>query len=365
VPKRQQVRSALIMIADTKLNPFGRLSKSISSFLASVGRLFGTRRIKADFLYLEVTHLCNLRCIACYTGAGEEKHDALTLDEQKSVVRQAKDLGARIVSLSGSGEPLLHRHLFELIDYIRQLGMDVVVFTNGTVIDKETAAFLVSRSVFVYFKLYSLDRDVFDRMVGRKDAYQWVDYSYWHDGTRRTLRIPSGLKCLLDARKTPDDSGLVRIESLITRLNAETLPQVARFCKACGLGLYLETPVFKGRAIENYAEIALNEGGYRELYERLEQILGCEYMQQIRDCRCPVEKNPVVLTNGDVGFCSSRQARVGNVRNSPLKRLYAKARKLKRREDRLIAGQWQQSKFFRTCRARQYYQAMHNLPCDY
>ena len=106
---------------------------------------------KVRMLYLEVTHHCNARCITCYTKAGQEKKDVLTLDEKKSVVRQAKELGARTVSLSGSGEPLLYPHLFDLIGFIRQLDMQVVMFTNGTVLNEETAFALRAES------LHSLD----------------------------------------------------------------------------------------------------------------------------------------------------------------------------------------------------------------
>jgi len=132
---------------------------------------------KVRMLYLEVTHRCNARCITCYTKAGKEKEDVLTLDEKKSVVRQAKELGARVISLSGSGEPLLYPHLFDLIDFIRQLDMLVVIFTNGTVLDEKTAEFLIRKGVITYFKLFSLDPDIFDRMIGKERAYNWVPYS--------------------------------------------------------------------------------------------------------------------------------------------------------------------------------------------
>ena len=322
-------------------------------------------KVKPRFLYLEVTHRCNLECIACYTGAGREKVDSLNLAEQKSVVRQAKEMGVKTVSLSGSGEPLLYNDLFELIDYIRKLEMAAVVFTNGTLIDERAAEFLMSRSVFTYFKLYSLDPVVFDRMVGRKNAYKWVDYTCRYDGVPRTLKIPSGLKCLLDARKAAENPNLIRIEVLTTRINSPTVPDVARFCRELGIGFYLETPVFTGRAIENYDQVALSSAEYEDLHNRLAEVLGKERLDAARNSPCPVEKNPVVWTNGRIAFCSSRPATIGNVRDVPLKKLFVRAKKLKRKQDRLIAKDAKNSKYFRTCPARQYYQAMHDLPCDY
>ncbi len=92
--------------------------RDLTTRLLQTGRAL-TRRILSPFhrppkvrmLYLEVTHRCNARCIACYTKAGKEKPDVLTLEEKKSVIFQARALGAKTVSLSGSGEPLLYERV--------------------------------------------------------------------------------------------------------------------------------------------------------------------------------------------------------------------------------------------------------------
>ena len=332
------------------------------------GRLAGrARRLlrgeeSAEFLYLEVTHRCNLRCICCYTGAGGEKPDALTLAEQKAVVRQAHRMGARTVSLSGSGEPLLYGHLRELIDYINWLGMRVIIFTNGTTLDRETADWLISRRVGTCFKLYSLEPAVYDRMAGMVNACEWVG----HDcGDAGSFRIPAGLKHLLDAAQKAGEKNLVGIEAVTTRLNRGSLAEVAGFSMASGVIFYLETPIFTGRAIENYEELALSGDEYRRLRKDLEGILGKEYFENHLGQRCPVERNPAVWTNGEIGFCSGRPANVGNVRETPLKKLFAMARKEKQKQDASIATAGLNGKCFRSCATKRYYEAKHGLRCDY
>lgn len=335
--------------------------KPITEIWNKFGRLLG----KVEMLYLEVTHNCDLRCIGCYTKAGKEKKDVLTLEEKKSVVRQAKKMGARFVSLSGSGEPLLYDDIFILIDYIKQLQMGVTIFTNGTFLNKEVADFLVSRSVQVYFKLYSLNPNIFNRMVGAKDAYKWVDYSYKYNGKFKISKIPSGLKYLLDLQKTNGHHNIVKVETLITRMNFSALLEVARFCKEVNLPLFLETPVFNGRAVNNYKNIILSSDEYRNLYYGLERILGKRYLKSLRHYSCSVERNPVVWTNGELGFCSSREACIGNVRNAPLKTLFSKAKRMKRQEDHLISKRRVNSKYFCTCNSRQYHEAKYGIPCNY
>lgn len=338
--------------------------RGLSHFADLADRLF-RKKVKARFLYLEVTHRCNLRCISCYTGAGHEKGDTLTLEHRKSVVRQAKAMGVRTVSLSGSGEPLLYPDLFALIDYIRSLDMAVVVFTNGTGIDAQTAEFLLSRQVITYVKLFSFDPMVVDHLVGRTNAYRWVDYNYLYKGEAKSVKIPEGIKCLLEAWQDCGQPDLVKFEALITKLNSATLPQVARFCHELGVGFYLETPVFTGRALEYYDELVLDSQGYQVLYERLVAIQGQEPLEAARTGSCPVEKNPAVWTNGDIGFCSCRSARVGNVRDGSLRRLYRQAKRLKRKEDRSLPEIAEAGRFFRRCWARKLYETRHRLPCDY
>lgn len=322
------------------------------------------RQVKAKFLYLEITHRCNLACISCYTGAGREKDDVLTLAEQKSVIRQGRAMGVRSVSLSGSGEPLMCRHVFELLDYVVDLGMSAVIFTNGTLIDEATAGRLMSRNVFTFFKLYSLEPDVFDGMVGRRNTYEWTEHRYKVQGEERVRMVPAGLKALLEAQRSVGRSDLVKAETLVTKMNIGGVPAIARFCRDCDIGFFMETPVFKGRAIENYDRVAVSAEGYAKLYEALAAIFGKDYMLELKNTGCLVERNPVVWTDGRIGFCSSRAADVGNVRDEPLKSLFLKARRMKHKEERMIKTR-AEGRYFRTCPSRQLCEIRHGLPCDY
>lgn len=240
-------------------------------------RLFG----RIDLLYLDVTHACNLRCITCPTDAGVPKQGELTLEEKKWVITQAKKMGARAVPLCGSGEPLLYKDILPLIDYITKLDMATVIFTNGICVTPETAEFPITRNVEVFFKLWSFETAVVDRMVGVENAYEWADFSYTHNGISRSVRIPYGLKCLLDSAKKHDRRNLVKIELLITKINYTSVVEVVRFCKEMHLGLWLETVLLSGRAVENYSDITLDSARYHALYCQLLKIVGAKYMQTV------------------------------------------------------------------------------------
>lgn len=84
----------------------------------------------------ELTYRCNLRCRHCYVDdpGGSE----LSTSEVKGVLDQLADAGSLFLTLSG-GEVLLREDWFEICQYARQKNFALRLFTNGTLIDRETA----------------------------------------------------------------------------------------------------------------------------------------------------------------------------------------------------------------------------------
>src|SRR5687767_11671695 len=86
-----------------------------------------------------LTRTCNLKCVHCYTDSAAVKYpDELSTDECKAVLKDLAEFKVPAVLFSG-GEPLVRRDLFELAEYARDLGLHVVLSTNGTLIDRNTA----------------------------------------------------------------------------------------------------------------------------------------------------------------------------------------------------------------------------------
>jgi len=94
-------------------------------------------------LYLEVTNRCNLKCRTCpqYFGMPEPTAD-LTMDRFYAVVEQLPHL--RRVVLHGIGEPLLNRHLPEMIRHLKRRGAYVLFNTNGLLLRGKWPANLVA-----------------------------------------------------------------------------------------------------------------------------------------------------------------------------------------------------------------------------
>lgn len=93
-------------------------------------------------LDIELTERCNNACLHCYINLHAQDHRAtgreLSTEQWKDILRQAADLGALSVRMTG-GEPLLRKDFAEIYLYARRLGMMVMLFTNARLITPELA----------------------------------------------------------------------------------------------------------------------------------------------------------------------------------------------------------------------------------
>ena len=118
------------------------------------------------------TRKCNLRCVHCYSNAGnQDSPEALNTEEARSFIRDLADFGVPVMLFSG-GEPLLREDIFELAGFATQQGIRTVLSTNGTLITKEVAE-RIRDAGFAEVGI-SLDGigEKNDRFRGKKGAYQ-------------------------------------------------------------------------------------------------------------------------------------------------------------------------------------------------
>lgn len=84
----------------------------------------------------EITAACNLRCVHCDNHAPRPTPRELDWPKLSSTVEELSTLGCRLVDLTG-GEPLLMPDWDRLCREISARSMDVILITNGTLLDAE------------------------------------------------------------------------------------------------------------------------------------------------------------------------------------------------------------------------------------
>ncbi len=83
-------------------------------------------------LEIEITKKCNLNCTHCYV----DKKDNTELSNKKilSIIEQSNNMGLNRLVFAG-GEPLLHKDIFNIASYAKELGIpEVMLMTNGLLI---------------------------------------------------------------------------------------------------------------------------------------------------------------------------------------------------------------------------------------
>lgn len=96
--------------------------------------------------FWEITLECNLRCVHCISSAGDRRPLELDTTEALGVVEELVTAGCRTVNLTG-GEPLVREDWPDLARSLTSCGVDVVLASNGLLIDAATIAEMVSCGV--------------------------------------------------------------------------------------------------------------------------------------------------------------------------------------------------------------------------
>lgn len=152
-----------------------------------------------------MTRACNLVCRHCYASAsGGPAPDELNLDEARRLVDQLAEYKVPVVLFSG-GEPLMHPHLFELIERAVKGGRRAVLSSNGLLIDSDTSARL--KDLGLSYVGVSLD--------GLAEA---------HDEFRR---LPGAFERTVRAMALAREAGLkVGLRFTLSRRNVADLPGI-------------------------------------------------------------------------------------------------------------------------------------------
>ena len=135
-------------------------------------------RKKLDFIWLELTRKCNLKCLHCYANSGLEvnriaKNDLLNLNQWERIIQEAFDAGCKKLQFIG-GEPLLMgKGLYPLIELTEELGYELVeIFTNATMFIEESINFLAKHNVQVAISIYSKNPEIHDKITTQKGSFQ-------------------------------------------------------------------------------------------------------------------------------------------------------------------------------------------------
>jgi len=262
---------------------------------------------------IEFSLVCNFRCVYCYND-GEPDEPPLTSSEIDDVLQQAKALGARKIVVLG-GEPMLYPEIKQKLLTVRELGLDVEMFTNGSHMTPENARFMFDHDIAVVLKMNTLDAGLQNRLAGHKDAH----------------RIISAAAENLAAAGYPSPGKRLAYSTVICEPNLEELPDLWRSLRRRGIEPYFEMITPQGRANESDWLFVSSER-QRELFEELSRIDREEFGRRwepqppLAGNRCLRHQfSCLVNSRGIVMPCVGVTIPLGSVREEPLRDILDKS----------------------------------------
>ena len=188
-------------------------------------------RIGPLYVTIDLTRRCNLQCPDCQyhsplltkSSLDDENTVDIPVHRFEKLCSETKTMGTRSLILTGEGEPFLHPQLFDLISTAKRMGFNLILFTNGTLLSKNSIRYLLeSRPDVLKVSLWASSPE---------------EYKANYPGSKpdNFERIVDGLKLLKEMKaekrsKFPD----VVLHQPITRQNFKNID--TRIALACTTG---------------------------------------------------------------------------------------------------------------------------------
>ncbi|MBN2591449.1 MAG: radical SAM protein [Sedimentisphaerales bacterium] len=260
-------------------------------------------------LEIEFSHKCNFQCTYCYSGNINDQKE-MSLEDSRNVILQAKALGARSIVVLG-GEPMIYPKIMEQVRFIRDEGLDVEIFTNGSNITESRAKELAELNVKIALKMSSFDHDKQNKFCGRNDAYDIIQQCFSN----------------LTAAGYGKGGKYMAVSSVISKDNIDELESLWCWLREQGIEPYLEMITPRGSDFENdylYRDI----GKIEALFYRLAELDRTRFNKTwdpqppLVGGRCLRHKYSLYVNSyGEVLPCAGISIVAGNVKEEPLSKI--------------------------------------------
>jgi radical SAM protein with 4Fe4S-binding SPASM domain len=289
---------------------------------------------------LELTWQCNFRCRHCYIpdlGAPETVSTPRLLE----LLDELSEMGTLFLAFTG-GEPLLRRDWDVIARRARELGFQVTLLTNGSLVDERIADTLAELAVYVEVSFHSVDPVVFDRVTTRKG---------------------SAARVLENVRLLRDHDVSVELKVPVSRISQDDAVEVTRLADELGIEARVYTTI-----------VGTKDGGLTPLELRL-PAPDAARIADATDAGCPVPgesaehpagdgplcaagvRHANITPSGDVLACNIFPGSVGNINRSSFREIWERSPRLQRirairRSDLTICSTCSKLPYCRRCHAQ-------------
>lgn len=310
--------------------PFARKKETLKKIPEVEGLRYSKEEIdyavekrKLLVLYIAYNTRCNLACPFCSTERGEREGKELAqkgleapllnFQEIKKLIMDGARMGANAVCFYGEGEPLLDKELFfRAVERIREHGMTPVLYTNGTLIDCQTAKRLFESKVSIVAKLYSLKSGVNELLTGEKHIYRYAKQG--------GACVPSYIKHLLEAGYK--GTNRFALHTVVIKKNYPEIEEIWKWEREQGIIPHMD---FLYAPMDLDISKEQREMLSKKIWE-LDKELGYDYEfstgSRLGHGKCDMRATLFIGPRGFGRVCFATYRFLGNAREAPLSRIY-------------------------------------------
>jgi len=274
-----------------------------------------------------------------HCSISEAETTELSTEEGFSLIEDAAKLGAVKFAFTG-GEPLVRRDIFELVEYAASYDMQVVMATNGTLIDEDVASRL--KKAGLYRAAISIDgigaaHDEFRGVKGAFDAMM--------RGVNACKKVGLRVQFLTTVSKI-NLKEIPKIMDLANRLQVDRIYLVALI--AVGRGRQISDACLSADEMEQFFRLVLERQMKTNVWlkpicmPQFWAFLEAEGLCGAADrkfvgCTAGITRFHI-FPNGDVAPCAYLPLKVGNVHSERFTKIIEKAELFQKFRNREIKG---------------------------
>lgn len=273
-----------------------------------------SKSLVKDNLTIHLTNECNLKCPHCYMKSGNKVRSELSTPEIVDLCKNYYDFGGNSITLTG-GEPTLRQDLFEILDFLNLLNIDIYLLSNGSLWNVDKINEFSKRKI----KEVQFSIDGFN-----EETNAFFRGSGVFTKCMNTIDLLCNLGKCVSVAITPPFNILKTNQEKYIDFATELLELYHDNIK-----IFFTENLMIGRYL-NEDKLKQFQDEYKELVEGIVAKINPHYEEDLFISRVKNTLNDVcgygklvVLSNGDYCFCDDipRSKVAGNIRNTSFKQI--------------------------------------------
>lgn len=199
--------------------------------------------MKKSLLELELTNICNARCVMCPVVDMKRKKGFMTRETFEMIIKKGVDYGIQTIRFCGLGEPLLHKNFRHFFSYVKEHTHFLTeLITNGSLLRKEIVNRLIRDKIdFLSISFPSLTMENYERIMKGL---------VFEEALERVLYAIHELK--------KNSATHIKINSVVTDINCDEKAHIQHFWTQKGVDcIELYTPHNRGGHLKDTGSLNL------------------------------------------------------------------------------------------------------------